>query len=123
MSRRRLPPERKSLTHRFTLAGTNVYVTVGLYVDGSPGEVFLTCSKVGSLERGLLDTLAVMISMLLQQQVPLEVVCKKLCSVKFEPSGLTGNTQIPTADSIVDYLGKWLWLKFGRKGGEDGQGS
>jgi len=108
-----LPKERKAITHRFTVAGTKVYVTVGLYEDGRPGEVFLTCAKQGSLERGLLHCLAVQISISLQHGIQLKKIVEKLCYVKFDPAGVTDNPDIPMVDSISDYLGKWLQRRFG----------
>lgn len=88
------------------------YITVGLYPDGRPGEVFLTLHKQGSLERGLCHTIALLTSILLQRGVPLEEITKKLRGICFEPSGLMGDIEIPSATSLVDFVAQWLELKF-----------
>lgn len=111
--RRRLPEERPAITHKFEINGFEGYATVGLYDDGSPGELFLTMSKEGSVVSGLLDVFATSVSMCLQYGVPLEVLVKKFSHVRFEPSGMTGNSEIPMAKSIVDYIFRWLDHKFG----------
>jgi len=110
--RRRLPDERKSITHKFSVVGHEGYLTVGLYEDGKPGEVFLTMSKQGSVISGLMDTIATMTSISLQYGVPLEVLVRKFSHMRFEPSGFTNNKQIPIAKSIIDYVFRWLGLKF-----------
>lgn len=110
--RRRLPDERRSITHKFSIAGHEGYLTVGLYEDGSPGEVFLTMSKQGSVIAGLMDTIATMTSILLQYGVPLEALVRKFSHMRFEPSGFTNNKDIPIAKSIIDYIFRWLGLKF-----------
>ncbi len=110
--RRKLPDERQALTHKFGIAGHEGYVTVGMYEDGTPGEVFITMAKEGSTISGLMDNFATAISLALQYGVPLQVLCDKFTSTRFEPSGWTGNKDIPFAKSITDYLFKWLALKF-----------
>ncbi len=111
-TRRRLPDERPSITHKFSIAGHEGYITVGLYEDGSPGEMFLKMSKEGSTISGLMDTIAVMTSVSLQYSVPLEFFVNKFSHVRFEPSGFTNNKDIPIAKSIIDYVFRWLGLKF-----------
>lgn len=110
--RRKLPDERHSLTHKFTVGGHEGYLTVGLFDDGQPGEVFIIMSTAGSFLSGIMDAFAVSLSMNLQYGVPLEALISKLTNVRFEPSGMTGNREIPMAKSIVDYIGRWLALKF-----------
>ncbi len=110
--RRHLPDERPSITHKFSIAGHEGYITVGLYEDGSPGEVFLRMSKEGSTISGLMDTIALMTSVSLQYGVPLEFFVNKFSHVRFEPSGFTTNKDIPIAKSIIDYVFRWLGLKF-----------
>lgn len=107
-----MPSERRSVTKRFAIGNLKGYLTVGLYNDGTPGEVFLTLRKPGSLERGLAHSLAIMISLLLQNGIPLSKVVSKLKGLQFEPAGLTGDSEIPVAGSLADYLGKWLELRF-----------
>jgi ribonucleoside-diphosphate reductase alpha chain len=114
--RRRLPDERRSLTHKFRVGEQEGYLTVGLFEDGSPGEVFITISKEGSTIRGLMDSLAVMTSLALQYGVPIENLAAKFKGVRFEPYGFTSNPDIPQASSIVDYLFRWLELKFAERG-------
>lgn len=110
--RRRLPDERKSITHKFSVGGHEGYVTVGMYEDGTAGELFLVMSKEGSIISGLMDGLATAISMALQYGVPLEVLINKFAHTRFEPSGFTNNRQIPMAKSVLDYIFRWLALKF-----------
>ncbi|HEY3266080.1 MAG TPA: vitamin B12-dependent ribonucleotide reductase [Armatimonadota bacterium] len=110
--RRRLPDERNSVTHKFSVAGHEGYITVGLYEDGTPGEVFITISKEGSVVSGMMDAFATAISLNLQYGVPLGVLVKKYSHMRFEPSGFTQNKQIPIAKSIVDYIFRWMALKF-----------
>jgi len=114
--RRRMPDERRSVTHKFRVGEQEGYVTVGLYDDGSPGEIFVNISKEGSTIRGLMDSVAVLTSMALQYGVPLQNLTQKFRGVHFEPAGLTGNPQIPTASSLVDYIFRWLELRFLRGG-------
>ena len=110
--RRRLPAERAALTHRFAVGGHEGYITVGLYDDGSPGELFITMSKEGSTISGLMDTIATSISLALQYGVPLGVLVDRFSHMRFEPSGFTGNPNIPIAKSIVDYIFRWIGQKF-----------
>jgi len=110
--RRRLADERQSLTHKFSIAGQEGYLTVGMYDDGSPGEIFICMSKEGSTVSGLMDCFATAISMALQYGVPLKVLCNKFSHTRFEPSGFTNNKDVPIAKSIMDYIFRWLALKF-----------
>ncbi len=110
--RRKLPSERHSLTHKFSISGHEGYITAGLYDDGNPGEIFIKMSKEGSTLSGIMDALALSISMNLQYGVPLEVLASKFCHSRFEPAGMTGNRDIPMVKSIMDYIGRWLALKF-----------
>ncbi|MBU0727079.1 vitamin B12-dependent ribonucleotide reductase [Patescibacteria group bacterium] len=110
--RRRLSNERQSITHKFSIAGHEGYFTVGLYDDGTPGEFFIKMSKEGSTLSGIMDSLALSISLNLQYGVPLEVLISKFTHSRFEPSGMTSNNEIPIVKSIMDYIGRWLALKF-----------
>jgi len=110
--RRRLNTERQSITHKFSVAGHEGYFTVGLYDDGMPGEVFIKMSKEGSTLSGIMDSLALSISLNLQYGVPLEVLVSKFTHSRFEPSGMTTNPEIPIVKSIMDYIGRWLAVKF-----------
>jgi ribonucleoside-diphosphate reductase alpha chain len=114
--RRHLPDERRSITHKFRVGDQEGYVTVGLYEEGAPGEIFVNISKEGSTIRGLMDSVAMLTSIALQYGVPLENLVAKFRGVHFEPAGLTGNPQIPTASSLVDYIFRWLALRFLDKG-------
>ena len=110
--RRKLEDERNSITHKFSIGGHEGYITVGLYPDGTPGEVFVTMAKEGSTISGLMDSFATSVSYCLQYGVPLKFLVDKFAHVRFEPSGWTGNQQIPYAKSIPDYIFRWLALKF-----------
>jgi len=110
--RRKLPSERNAMTHKFNIGGHEGYITVGMYDDGQPGEIFLVMAKEGSSISGLMDSFATAISLALQYGVPLKVLIDKFSHVRFEPSGHTGNQQIPFAKSIVDYIFRWLASKF-----------
>jgi ribonucleoside-diphosphate reductase alpha chain len=112
LARRRLPDERRSITHKFSIGGHEGYMTVGMYDDGTPGELFVTMAKEGSVVSGLMDSFATSISMALQYGVPLKVLVDKFSHTRFEPSGFTGNPDIPIAKSITDYIFRWLALKF-----------
>ena len=112
LSRRKLPDERRALTHKFDIAGHEGYITVGMYEDGSPGEIFVSMSKQGSTISGLMDSFATAISYALQYGVPLQFLVDKFAHMRFEPSGFTKNPQIPYAKSIVDYLFRWMASKF-----------
>ncbi len=111
--RRRLPDERQSITHKFRVGEQEGYMTVGLFEDGTPGELFVNVSKQGSTVMALMDTIAMLTSYALQFGVPVSVLASKLQGSRFEPSGPTGNPQIPIATSIIDYIFRWLELKFG----------
>jgi ribonucleoside-diphosphate reductase alpha chain len=110
--RRRLLDERHSLTHHFSVGGQEGYVTVGLYEDGLPGELFIRMAKEGSTVSGLMDSFATVVSLALQYGVPLRVLCDKFSHTRFEPSGWSGNPKIGYAKSIMDYLFRWLELRF-----------
>jgi ribonucleoside-diphosphate reductase alpha chain len=110
--RHRMPDTRMSLTHRFEIAGHEGYITVGLYEDGQPGELFITMSKEGSTIGGLMDTVGTLTSIALQYGVPLESLAKKFAYQRFEPSGFTKNPDIRHATSITDYVFRWLACQF-----------
>ena len=110
--RRKLPEERQAITHKFDIQGHEGYITVGLYEDGSPGELFLVMAKEGSTISGFADAFAQAISYALQYGVPLPVLVDKFSHMRFEPSGMTKNPQIRFAKSIVDYVFRWLATKF-----------
>jgi ribonucleoside-diphosphate reductase alpha chain len=110
--RRRLPAERTAITHKFDIAGHEGYITVGLYPDGQPGEIFLKMAKEGSTISGLMDTFATTVSVALQYGVPLHDLVHKFAHVRFEPSGFTSNPEIPIAKSIIDYIFRWLGSRF-----------
>jgi ribonucleoside-diphosphate reductase alpha chain len=110
--RRKLPDERRAITHKFEIAGHEGYITVGLYEDNMPGEIFLVMAKEGSTISGFADAFAQAISYALQYGVPLQVLVDKFSHVRFEPSGMTHNPQIRFAKSIVDYVFRWMATKF-----------
>ena len=110
--RRRLPAERTAITHKFDISGHEGYITVGLYPDGTPGEIFLKMAKEGSTISGLMDTFATTVSVALQYGVPLHDLVHKFAHVRFEPSGFTSNPEIPIAKSIVDYIFRWMGSRF-----------
>jgi ribonucleoside-diphosphate reductase alpha chain len=110
--RHRMPDTRTSLTHKFEIAGHEGYITVGLYEDGQPGELFITMSKEGSTIGGLMDTVGTLTSIALQYGVPLESLVKKFAYQRFEPSGFTKNPDIRHATSITDYVFRWLACQF-----------
>jgi ribonucleoside-diphosphate reductase alpha chain len=110
--RRRLPDTRSAKTHKFDVAGHEGYITVGLYDDGQPGEVFIRIAKEGSTIGGLMDTIATLVSVSLQYGVPVESLVRKFEHVRFEPSGMTRNLEIPIAKSLVDYIFRWLAMEF-----------
>ena len=101
-----------AVTHKFDIAGHEGYITVGLYPDGQPGEIFLKMAKEGSTVSGLMDTFATTVSVALQYGVPLRDLVNKFAHVRFEPSGFTGNQEIPIAKSIIDYIFRWLGSRF-----------
>jgi len=109
---RRLPDERRSLTHHFSVGGQEGYVTVGLYEDGLPGELFIRMAKEGSTVSGFMDSFATAVSLALQYGVPLEILCEKFSHTRFEPSGWSGNLKIGYAKSLMDHLFRWLELRF-----------
>jgi len=111
-SRRRLPDERPSVTHKFRVGEQEGYITVGLFENGRPGEMFITISKEGSTIRGLMDSVAVLTSLALQYGVPLEDLVRKFRGVHFEPAGFTDNPVLPQASSLVDYVFRWLEQRF-----------
>ncbi|HEY0480918.1 MAG TPA: vitamin B12-dependent ribonucleotide reductase [Kofleriaceae bacterium] len=111
-NRYKLPDERASFTHKFSIGGHEGYVTVGMYEDQSPGEIFVRMAKEGSVIAGLMDSFATAISLALQHGVPLHVLIEKFKGTRFEPSGFTGNQEIPIATSIMDYLFRWLAIRF-----------
>ncbi len=110
--RRKLPDERQSITHKFSIGGHEGYITVGMFDDGTPGEIFVTMAKEGSTISGLMDSFATSVSYCLQYGVPLKFLVDKFGHVRFEPSGWTGNQAIPYAKSIPDYIFRWLASKF-----------
>lgn len=110
--RERLPATHESITHKFQVGGLEGYITVGLYEDGRPGEVFLTAAKGGSMIRGSLDAFAIMLSIALQHGVNIDDIVRKLRGVTFEPQGFTANTEIPNATSVIDYVARWLEKRF-----------
>ena len=104
--------ERRAITHKFSIGGHEGYLTVGLYDDGSPGELFVTMAKEGSTISGLMDSFATAVSYALQYGVPLKFFVDKFAHVRFEPSGWTGNQDVPYAKSIMDYIFRWMAVKF-----------
>ncbi len=112
LRRRKLPETRNAVTHKCSIAGHEGYITVGLYPDGQPGELFITMAKEGSTLSGVMDSFACALSIALQYGVPLKIYVDKLSHVRFEPSGWTNNPEIPVAKSIVDYIFRWLGAKF-----------
>jgi ribonucleoside-diphosphate reductase alpha chain len=110
--RRKLPDERAAITHKFDIAGHEGYITVGLFEDGQPGEIFLVMAKEGSTISGFADAFAQAISYALQYGVPLQDLVDKFSHVRFEPSGMTKNPDVRFAKSIVDYIFRWLATKF-----------
>jgi ribonucleoside-diphosphate reductase alpha chain len=110
--RRHLPVERHSITHKFSVAGHEGYLTIGMYEDGTPGEIFIVMAKEGSTLSGVMDSFATTCSMALQYGVPLKVLVDKFSHTRFEPSGFTSNPQVPYAKSIMDYIFRYLASKF-----------
>jgi ribonucleoside-diphosphate reductase alpha chain len=110
--RRKLPDERRSITHKFDIQGHEGYITVSMFDDGTPGEIFVKMAKEGSTLSGMMDSFAIMVSLALQYGVPLPALVGKFSHVRFEPSGYTSNPEIPIAKSIVDYIFRWLASKF-----------
>jgi len=110
--RRKLPDERKSITHKFSVGGHEGYITVGMYAEGAPGEIFIKMAKEGSTLSGFMDGMALSISIGLQYGVPLKALVDKLTNTRFEPSGFTENPSIRYASSVLDYIARWLGGKF-----------
>jgi ribonucleoside-diphosphate reductase alpha chain len=110
--RHKLQDERASITHKFNIAGHEGYITVGLYPNGTPGEIFITMAKEGSTVSGLMDSFALAASIALQHGVPLKLLCEKFEHTRFEPSGWSNNPDIGFAKSIMDYIFRWLHLRF-----------
>ncbi len=110
--RRKLPDERQAITHKFSVNGHEGYITVGMYEDGQPGEIFLVMAKEGSTISGLMDAFATSVSIALQYGVPLQTLVDKFTHTRFEPSGFTKNPEIPIAKSVMDYIFRWLASKF-----------
>lgn len=110
--RKRLPDTRHAVTHKFNVAGHEGYMIVGMFEDGSPGELFITMAKEGSTVGGLMDTIGAMTSISLQYGVSLETLARKFTSQRFEPSGFTNNPEIRSASSIIDYVFRWLEIHF-----------
>jgi len=110
--RRKLPVERNSITHKFNIGGHEGYITVGMYEDGAPGEIFIKMAKEGSTLSGIMDGFALSVSIALQYGVPLKALVDKLTNTRFEPSGYTGHPAIPYAKSVLDYIARWLGGRF-----------
>ncbi len=110
--RTRLPDTRQAITHKFDIAGHEGYLTVGLFEDGTPGELFITMAKEGSTVGGLMDTIGTLVSLAFQYGVPMEILVKKFAHQRFEPSGFTKNPEIPIAKSVTDYMFRWLACEF-----------
>jgi len=111
-NRHRLQDERSAITHHFAFGGHEGYLTVGFYPNGEPGEIFIRMAKAGSTIAGLMECFGTVVSVSLQHGVPLKVLCDKLSHTRFEPSGWTGNAEIGYAKSIMDYLFRWIELRF-----------
>jgi ribonucleoside-diphosphate reductase alpha chain len=120
--RRRLPDERASITHKFNVGGHEGYLTIGMYEDGTPGEIFLRMAKEGSTISGLMDSFATAISLALQYGVPLKDLVSKFSHLRFEPAGFTGNREIPMAKSLVDYIFRYMASKFMSQTDKDAAG-
>src|SRR3989441_10067791 len=110
--REKMPVERASVTHKFSVGGHEGYITVGMYEDNRPGEIFIKMSKEGSTLSGIMDGLALTISLGLQYGVPLKVFVDKLLNTRFEPSGITANPNIRFVSSVLDYIARWLGGRF-----------
>jgi ribonucleoside-diphosphate reductase alpha chain len=107
-----MPVERASVTHKFSVGGHEGYITVGMYADGRPGEIFIKMSKEGSTLSGVMDGLALTVSLGLQYGVPLKVFVDKLVNTRFEPSGISANPNIRFVSSVLDYIARWLGGRF-----------
>lgn len=115
MNRERLPTDRNGFTHKFNVSGYRGYVTISLYPDSRPGECFITMQKEGSTIGGLMDAIAILISIALQHGVTTEKLVEKLGDMRFEPSGTTTNPEIPECSSVVDYVVRWIALESGKR--------
>lgn len=115
IGRKKLPAERAAITRRFTVGGTKGYLTIGHYDDGKPGEIFVNISKEGSTLGGLMDTVALLTSLALQYNIPLDSIANKLAGTSFEPMGFTDDPKIPNATSLVDYIFRLLKSKYGEE--------
>lgn len=111
-TRAHLPDTRNSVTHKFSVCGHEGYLTVGLFEDGRPGELFIKMAKAGSTMAGMADTIGVLTSLALQYGVPVEVLARKFENVRFEPQGSTKNSEVGDASSLVDYIFRWLGIEF-----------
>ena len=110
--RRKLPSERSSITHKFSIGGHEGYITVGMYETGEPGEIFIKMAKEGSTLSGFMDGFALSVSIGLQYGVPLKALVDKFINTRFEPAGYTGHPAIPYAKSVLDYIARWLGGRF-----------
>ena len=110
--RKRLPDTRQSITHKFNISGHEGYLTVGIFEDGTPGEVFIKLAKEGSTMAGLADTIGILTSLCLQHGVPVETLTNKLSGTRFEPAGHTNHPEIRITTSLSDYIFRWLGLVF-----------
>jgi ribonucleoside-diphosphate reductase alpha chain len=110
--RRKLPSERASITHKFSIGGHEGYITVGMYETGEPAEIFIKMAKEGSTLSGFMDGFALSVSMGLQYGVPLKALVDKFINTRFEPAGYTGHPAIPYAKSVLDYIARWLGGRF-----------
>jgi len=113
--RERLPDTRPSVTHYFSISGHDGYITVGLYEDGRPAEVFIKVAKAGSTTRGLMDAVGILTSLSLQYGVPIDDLSWKFAGTRFDPRGHTNNADIPEATSIIDYIFQWMGRTFSRE--------
>jgi hypothetical protein len=118
-ARSRLPDTRPSVTHKFNISGYEGYLIVGLFEDGQPGELFIKMAKQGSTMSGLADTIGILTSIALQYGVPVEALARKFENMSFEPSGSTKNAEIQHAQSLVDYIFRWLGLRFSPRYAEE----
>ena len=110
--RRKMPSERSSITHKFSIGGHEGYITVGMYESGEPGEIFIKMAKEGSTLSGFMDGFALSVSIGLQYGVPLKALVDKFINTRFEPAGYTGHPAIPYAKSVLDYIARWLGGRF-----------
>lgn len=116
--RRRLPDTRRAVTHKFNVGGYSGYLSVGLFDDGTPGELFITMAKEGSTIGGLMDAIGILTSTALQYGVPLEALASKFRGQRFAPMGCTTNATIPVTDSLTDYIFRWMEHRFCNEKGQ-----